>query len=167
MKLHTACMWRSLETVQSVPLASTHTHTPLPLLIFFLKTGFLCVFLAVLGLTLQTRLALNSQRSAASVSQVLGLKACATTLCSAFFKKLKRFNFYMYVLPACMNMYYVCASCLQRPEEGVRSTRTEVTDSCKLSSGLWELNSGPLYGWPVFLIVEPFVQLQNFISCEP
>jgi hypothetical protein len=39
--------------------------------------GFLCIALAVLELTLKTRLALNSNLPA-SASQVLGLKACAT-----------------------------------------------------------------------------------------
>ncbi|GAB1291159.1 Fanconi anemia group D2 protein homolog [Apodemus speciosus] len=41
--------------------------------------GFLCVALAVLELTLETRLASNSRDPPASASQVLGLKARATT----------------------------------------------------------------------------------------
>jgi hypothetical protein len=31
-----------------------------------------------------------------------------------------------------------------RPEEGIRSSGTGVTDSCELLSGCWELNHGPL-----------------------
>jgi hypothetical protein len=46
----------------------------------FFETGFLCVALAVLELTLYTRLALkNSRNPPASASRELGLKACATT----------------------------------------------------------------------------------------
>ena len=51
-----------------------------PLLLFFSKTGFLCVIaLAILELTLYTRLALNSQISTCLSSRVLGLKTCTTT----------------------------------------------------------------------------------------
>ena len=50
------------------------------LFFFFFETGFLCIVLAVLELTLQTRLASNSEiHPPVSASQVLGLKACATT----------------------------------------------------------------------------------------
>ena len=48
--------------------------------VVFFKTGFLCIALAVLKLTLWTRLASNSQRSFLCLrSEVLGLKACTTT----------------------------------------------------------------------------------------
>jgi hypothetical protein len=46
--------------------------------IFFSKTGFLCVALAVLELTLD-QAGLELRNLPASASQVLGLKACATT----------------------------------------------------------------------------------------
>jgi hypothetical protein len=45
-------------------------------LVWFFETGFLCVALAVLELTLYTKLARNPP---ASASQVLGLKMCTTT----------------------------------------------------------------------------------------
>jgi hypothetical protein len=47
------------------------------LFIYFFKTGFLCVALAVLGL----------RNSPASASQVLGLKACATMPGSSLISK--------------------------------------------------------------------------------
>ena len=46
---------------------------------FIFESGFLCVTLAVLELTLYTRLASNSEIPPASVSRVVGLKVCATT----------------------------------------------------------------------------------------
>ena len=45
----------------------------------FSKTGFLCLALAVLEFTLETRLALNLQRSSCLCLQELGLKVCPTT----------------------------------------------------------------------------------------
>ena len=48
-------------------------------LFVFFQTGFLCVALAVLALTLQTKLDLNSQRS--TCLRGLGSKACATYEC--------------------------------------------------------------------------------------
>lgn len=38
----------------------------------------------------------------------------------------------MDVLPVCVYVCYMCASGLQRLEEGVRPPETGVTDSCKL-----------------------------------
>jgi hypothetical protein len=43
------------------------------------ETGFLCVALAVLELTLVDQAGLELRNLPASASQVLGLKACATT----------------------------------------------------------------------------------------
>lgn len=34
----------------------------------------------------------------------------------------------------------MCAWCLQRPEKGVRCSRTTVTDSCETPCKCWELN---------------------------
>jgi hypothetical protein len=45
---------------------------------FSFETGFLCVALAILELTLQTRLASNSQRSNCLCFPVLGLNECIT-----------------------------------------------------------------------------------------
>jgi hypothetical protein len=45
----------------------------------FFKTGFLCAALAVLELTLFDQAGLELRDRPASASQVLGLKACATT----------------------------------------------------------------------------------------
>jgi hypothetical protein len=47
--------------------------------VWFFKTGFLCVALAVLELTLQTELISNSQRSAYLCFRVLRLKAIITS----------------------------------------------------------------------------------------
>jgi hypothetical protein len=46
--------------------------------VLFFETGFLCIALAVLGLTLD-QAGLELRNPPASASQVLGLKACATT----------------------------------------------------------------------------------------
>lgn len=43
----------------------------------------------------------------------------------------------MAVLPACMYLYHVPAWCLWRPEKGIRSPRTGVTDSCESLYGCW------------------------------
>ena len=59
---------------------------------FFSKTGFLCVALAVLALTLQTRLASNSEIHLPLASQVLELKACAFGR-KIFLKNKKKFQF--------------------------------------------------------------------------
>jgi hypothetical protein len=47
---------------------------------FFFKTGFLCIALAVLELTLQTRLASNSEIHLPLPPELLVLKVCATTV---------------------------------------------------------------------------------------
>jgi hypothetical protein len=48
-------------------------------LVFFFKTGFLCVALAVLGTHSVDQAGLELRSPPTSASQVLGLKACATT----------------------------------------------------------------------------------------
>ena len=45
---------------------------------WFFETGFLCIVLAVLELTLVDQAGLKLRNLPASASQVLGLKACAT-----------------------------------------------------------------------------------------
>jgi hypothetical protein len=45
--------------------------------------------------------------------------------------------------------------------EGARSPGTEVTDSCELPCGCWELNLGPLEEQPVLLTMEPSLQLRG------
>lgn len=52
---------------------------------FFFETGFHYVGLAILEVTVWTRLALNSQSSPASAFRVLGLKVWATTTPDIFF----------------------------------------------------------------------------------
>jgi hypothetical protein len=47
------------------------------------------------------------------------------------------------VLAACVSVYYIRAWCLWRPEEGIGSRGTGVTESCKLPCGGWELNPNP------------------------
>ena len=49
-------------------------------------------------------------------------------------------NFYVHEYFACM---YACV-CAQRPEVGVRSPGTVVTDSCELPCECWELKTGLL-----------------------
>lgn len=45
----------------------------------------------------------------------------------------------MSVLPACISMYHG-PEVFWKPEEGVRSLVTGVTDGCELPCGCWELN---------------------------
>ena len=48
------------------------------------------------------------------------------------------------ILHVCMSVHHVCALCLQRPEEDVKSPETVITDGCELSGAenqtlvLWE-----------------------------
>lgn len=56
-------------------------------------------------------------------------------------------------------MCHVCAWCLSRPEEDVRSLGAAVTDDgCELSQGCWESNSGLLEEQPVLATVETSLQ---------
>lgn len=41
-------------------------------------------------------------------------------------------------VPACMNVYHECASCLQRSEEGVASSGTRVANSGELPRRCWK-----------------------------
>jgi hypothetical protein len=82
---------------------STCLHLPnagikvAPALVFFFwgvggtgfETGFLCVVLAVLELTLVVQAGLELRNLPASASHVLGLKACATTARLSFSLKHK------------------------------------------------------------------------------
>lgn len=47
-------------------------------------------------------------------------------------------------LPAYMYVHYRHAWCPQRPEEGVVSPETSVTDDCESPGGCWELKWDPL-----------------------
>lgn len=51
----------------------------------------------------------------------------------------------MSVLLACMFVSQVCAQCLRRPEDNVRSPETGIADSCEQPYGCWELKMG-LFG---------------------
>ena len=51
--------------------------------------------------------------------------------------------------------------CPQRPEEGIGSPGTEVTDNCKPPCGCWELNSGLLEDQPVLSTAEPSLQSET------
>lgn len=53
----------------------------------------------------------------------------------------------MSLLPACMCVCHVCASCPRKPEEGVIFSGTGVTGICELPHGFWELSPGPLYSY--------------------
>ena len=49
--------------------------------------------------------------------------------------------------------------CMQRPEEGIRSLGTGVTDGCELPCGCWEWNPGPLQEQQLYLIPKPSLQV--------
>lgn len=51
-----------------------------------------------------------------------------------------------------VNLRHICkCMCLQRPEKGVRSFRSGVTDGYEQPCGLWKFNWGPLEEQAVFL----------------
>lgn len=56
---------------------------------------------------------------------------------------------YLFVLPVCMSVHHVCAWCLQRPGEGIRSSGTGFTDGCGSPCRCWESNLGSLQEQPV------------------
>lgn len=59
----------------------------------------------------------------------------------------------MCVLPTCMSMQHMCVLCPQRPEEGVGSSGTGVTDGCvEPKCVCWNSNANPLEEQPVFLM---------------
>ena len=71
------------------------------------------------------------------------------------------------VLPAFVSVCTTFTKCPQRPEEGVRSPGTGITEGCELPRGYWELNLGPLEEQPVYLTTEPSLQLpmeRSFLS---
>lgn len=51
---------------------------------------------------------------------------------------------------------------LRRPEGGVQSPGTGVTDSCELSCECWESNQGPLEAQTVLLTTQPSLQPSTF-----
>lgn len=59
----------------------------------------------------------------------------------------------------CLHIYMctTCIQCLQNPEGGFRSPRTDITNSCKLLCGCWELNLGFLRKSEVILNTKPFL----------
>jgi hypothetical protein len=64
----------------------------------------------------------------------------------------------MGVLSACLSLYYMYTYCLWKPEEGIGSSRTGVTDGYELPCGSWELNPGSLEEQTVLLTAEPYHQ---------
>lgn len=71
--------------------------------------------------------------------------------------------FIIYVLVCCLHMSvaHMCACCLQKLVENVRSPGSGVTDDCESLYGFWELNSGPLKEQPVLLIAKLSFQLHS------
>lgn len=65
----------------------------------------------------------------------------------------------MNVSLVCLSVFHLCARYLQRPEEGVESPRTRVTDACELSCRYWKLNLGRLEVQQVLLVAESSFQL--------
>ena len=57
---------------------------------------------------------------------------------------------YMDVLSACMSVHHMCA--VQKVTRGHWSLGTEVTDSCEVPCGCWELNLGLLVEQPLLSI---------------
>lgn len=64
----------------------------------------------------------------------------------------------MVVLLVCFSVFHLCAWYLQRPEEGVESPRTRLTDACELSCMYWKLNLGHLEVRQVLLTAESSIQ---------
>ena len=50
----------------------------------------------------------------------------------------------MNVLLACLSVYHMHAWSLQKPEEGIRTPGTGVTDGCETPCGCWEFHLGLL-----------------------
>ena len=73
------------------------------------------------------------------------------------------------VLRACGHVYHVCAWCLRRSEDGIRSPGTGVKSGCESPCGCWVLKLGPLQEQHVLLSTEPSLQPQGghlFIPTE-
>lgn len=62
----------------------------------------------------------------------------------------------MYIC-VCLHVYMlaICVQGLKRPEEGIKSPRTEVKDNYKLSYRCWKPNLGPLDDQRVLSTAEP------------
>lgn len=61
-------------------------------------------------------------------------------------------------MSAYMSLYHMCASCLQRAEEVIRSLGIRGIDSCEVTCVFWELNSDSLEKQLLFLTTEPSLQ---------
>lgn len=66
------------------------------------------------------------------------------------------------VLPACTSVHHMKACSPWKPEEGILSPATGITDGCKQPCGSWQLNLGLLEEKPVLLIVKP-----SLYPCHP
>jgi len=64
---------------------------------------------------------------------------------------------------ACASVHQAHAWCLQRPEEDVGSSGTEVINVWRLPTECWELKLGPLEEKPALLATEPY--LQHLLLC--
>jgi hypothetical protein len=64
------------------------------------------------------------------------------------------FFMYMSILSAYMFVYWLYVQCPWKPEEGITSSGTGVTDGCEMLCGYWEPNLG-LLGNRVPLTPEP------------
>ena len=51
----------------------------------------------------------------------------------------------------------ILLACMQRPEEGIRSSGMGVTDNCELPCGCWESNPGSMGDLPGLLTVEIYL----------
>jgi hypothetical protein len=49
---------------------------------------------------------------------------------------------YMLVMYVCMYVHHMLGGALRRPEEGIRSSGTRITEGCLLLCGHWESNPG-------------------------
>jgi hypothetical protein len=115
-------------------------------MIFFFLFGFSRQgFSGYPGTNFVDQAGLKLRNPPASVSPVLGLKACAATPGYRFFFFL-RFIYYVY------NVLYT--GCLPAHQKMV----PDLIDGCEPPYGYWELNSGPLEEQSVLLTSEPSLQ---------
>lgn len=73
------------------------------------------------------------------------------------FKDLFTFIQYAWVFCLCVCMYSECLQCRQKPEKGVESPGTGVTDDYEAPLGCWGLKPGPLQDQQGCLTTEPCV----------
>lgn len=64
----------------------------------------------------------------------------------------------MDILSACVSVCHLCAWHLQRPDKGIRSPGSGITDGCDWLCGCWELKLSPLEEQQALLSPSPFLK---------